>query len=495
MRKQGFLVIAALVLMVLSGCSLIAPADDEPANDSPTEDDSPTTLPSSKTFWAQTATNGAWYQITAAKAGESAHCIVYGDTTLKAASSTTGKYTAAQAQALANEYETYVWSQITGAFGDIYDVDGNGKVILLLLDIVDGYPTQTGGGYVAGYFDSTHMLSGAYSNRADMLFMDVNPGTVGDATFNATMAHELQHLINWSETVAKNRSEKELWINEGLSTGAEYVYSSAKGSGGDPGDRVNYYNAVRNPSSQYYSQTGSYNTFFYWDSSLMDYSTDFLFFQYLRIHASNGTGIYKDIIQNSYGDYRAVTASAASRFSPSGFYTGGESDTEKWSVLLTKWVLANAIQHTSNFYGYKNDAAIGSLQHLTFTGTNGTSISLRPGEAIFSRLGTTRTYSNGNNIKYAAISKNGDSSVIDEDGTYTTSTPDLLTLNVDVNCKGAASSGKLADYQSGPMQPVTSGGLSASVVSGGGASVPLLPETYPLSFGDMRRIREREAGR
>ncbi|GAB6392053.1 MAG: fibronectin type III domain protein [Treponematales bacterium] len=421
----------------------------------------------SKTFWAQTATTGAWYQITAAKAGESAHCVVYGDSSLLGQ-----RFTTSQAQAIADEYEAHVYSQITGAFGGIEDVDKNGRVILLLLDIVDGYSPQSGGGYVAGYFDSTHMYTSnySYSNQADMLFMDVNPGTPGDATFNATMAHELQHLINWSETVAKNRNEKTLWMNEGLSTGAEYIY------GGDPGGRVAIYNAYTNPGNSSYSTAQRIDSFFHWDSSLMDYSTDYLFFQWLRLHASNGAGIYKEIIQSyNSGDYRDVTAAASSKI---------DSQFADWNKLLSTWIIANRVQNTDGYYGYKRTAF---LNTLLFTGS---SISLKPGEGAFSQLSGTKSLPNSGDIRYLAV--NANAATVDEDGSYNgTATPFVLTYNVNTNPEGNPSTGQLAGSAaagslllSGDAQPTLS-------VSGGAAvPVPALPETYPVSFGDMRRLRE-----
>ena len=59
-----------------------------------------------------------------------------------------------------------------------------------------------------------------------MLYMDCNPGNPAATTFNLTMAHELQHLVNFNQKVFVQGSPagQDTWINEGLSNAAEYVY-------------------------------------------------------------------------------------------------------------------------------------------------------------------------------------------------------------------------------------------------------------------------------
>jgi len=424
-----------------------------------------------RTFWAQKAyykTGSPWYQITAVKAGESAHCIVYGDIDLKADYPDTGKYTVSQAQELADEYDANVYNQIKDAFGDIEDMDGNGKVIFLLLDIVDGYPDKTGGAYVAGYFDSTHMYdTGTYSrsNKTDMLFLDVYPGNT--TSCRSTMAHELQHLINFSGTVSKGRSQKDTWIDEGLSTGAEYIYGNAAGGDGDPVGRIDIYKSYLNSGSM----DDRIDSFFRWDGSLMDYSTDYLFFQWLRIH-SGGTGIYREIIANyNNGDYRDVTAAASALIS---------TQFSNWDKLLSTWFVANFVQQTSGYYGYMKE-------HFLNTGTfSGSSINLYPGEGAFSRLTGTKNLTDSGNIKYLAF--NADTGTVDEDGNYDGSaTPYVLTYNVNTDTEGARAAGQLAGSVEG------GGGLSRAgqplfSVIGKEIPAPALPATYPTGFDDVRRL-------
>jgi hypothetical protein len=128
----------------------------------------------------------------------------------------------------------------------------------------------------------------------------------------------------------------------------------------------------------------------------------------LRIHASNGTGIYKDIIDNQYGDYRAVTAVTNSRFSPK---------INDWNTVLRTWLAANAICSTgSDQYGYKNQIqvnfkSINSSDIDKIYDHSDHSVSLDPGEAIYSLLSVpTNTsifvpYTEGPYIQHAGINR------------------------------------------------------------------------------------------
>ncbi|MDR1788156.1 MAG: hypothetical protein LBR16_06875 [Treponema sp.] len=463
--------------LLLGGCDLLGLTPAEPENDVSAPVDTPLTDaedPSAepepaadmRTFWAQSASgSAAWYQISAQRAVETGHCIVYGDISLLAAKPADGKWTTGQAQALADEFETKALPLLQTHFGDTTDIDGNGKVIFLLLDIQDGYTGS--GGYVAGYFDPTHMKAGSHSNYAEMLFLDLYPSEAGTESFYATMVHEMQHLINYSETTAKGRKAKAAWIDEGLSAGAEYLYSIATGGSGDPGGRINTYNYYMN-SRISLSTAERIDTCFHWDSSLMDYSTGWLFFYWLQTHAGSGAGIYKAIIKNyNDGDYRDVAAAAAAGIDPAF---------ADWNKLLSTWMIANRAQNTSGYYGYKRAAF---LNTMTFSGS---SAKLYPGEGMYSTLRTTKTLADTASIKYLTIDSSA--ATVDEDGVYSW-TPYfvayLLTLNVNTNMGAGLSTGSLAG-------DVVSRSAEAASESGGETLFPVdsLPERYPVSFGDMQ---------
>ncbi|GHV94329.1 hypothetical protein AGMMS50293_06490 [Spirochaetia bacterium] len=428
-----------------------------------------------KTFWVRDLSDN-WYTIEAKKLGEGDKCIVYGDI-LESDAATTENAASVVAQ-----YETSsgIYDKITGTFGDIKDVDSNGKVIFLLLDIIDGYdPGAPDGGYVAGYFDPIHMyINSSYSNRADMLFLDVNPGEPDytnqeSKTFYSTIAHELQHLINFSQTAAASppKAEKDIWINEGLSTGAEAIY--------DPLDksRIDYFN--NDPVS-----TIAYgNNFFVWDGYweqeygdvLADYSTAYLFFQWLRIHA-NGTEIYKDIIAHQSGDFNAVLASAKLKIS-------SITSSWTWGDLLRTWMIANAKNASTGLEGYKTELPLSPTVWSMRAGSRGgKSWAFSPGEGIFSE-GSTLPGSNSGNIEYQQIT--GSSYSFVAGSPPYTSRSLVLTYNVNTNYRGSDESGYLTSVQDSASR--SAGNYSPPI-----KAPPQGP--YPVSFGDKAAGLDRPAG-
>lgn len=162
------------------------------------------------------------------------------------------------------------------------DVDGNGKAILLLLDIQDGY--QSGGGYIAGYFDPINHYSEAavsaanskyHSNHAEMLYIDTYPGLdsalrKGDLTqIYATVAHEYQHLLQFGKYYTGEQGDIEpAWVDEGLAE----ISSDLAGFGPQLGRANNFRSALLNNTSLIKEPT----------SFMLDnYATSYIYFRYL----------------------------------------------------------------------------------------------------------------------------------------------------------------------------------------------------------------------
>lgn len=108
-------------------------------------------------------------------------------------------------------------------FGPPPDVDNNGKVYILLMDIQDNYTPDSGGSYVAGYFDPLDQIQkdqGGSGNMHDILYIDTNPGLSKNfAQTITTAAHELQHLIHYGDDPLEAT-----WINEGMSEVTAHLF-------------------------------------------------------------------------------------------------------------------------------------------------------------------------------------------------------------------------------------------------------------------------------
>lgn len=98
-------------------------------------------------------------------------------------------------------------------FGSPPDIDNNGKLYILLIDVRDGYVPGESETYVAGYFDPVDQTTGG--NYADIIYLDTNPGIFVEGNMQTqigTLAHEYQHLIHYGSD-----ANEDTWINEGLS--------------------------------------------------------------------------------------------------------------------------------------------------------------------------------------------------------------------------------------------------------------------------------------
>lgn len=164
-----------------------------------------------------------------------------------------GGFTDEEYAAIAAVVDTLVIPVDTAAFGAPTDIDGNGRIAILFTRAVNALtPRGSNSGVVLGFFFSRDLLPRAGaggtcpgSNESEIFYVlvpDPN-GEIGNArskafvqaVITATIAHELQHLVNASRRMYVTRSasvNEEVWLNEGLSHMAEeLVFYRASGLG------------------------------------------------------------------------------------------------------------------------------------------------------------------------------------------------------------------------------------------------------------------------
>jgi hypothetical protein len=147
-------------------------------------------------------------------------------------------YDAALMARLGGALEERVLPSSNAAFGPPTDVDGNGKLLVLLTHELGAH---LNGGWLIGYFGNGDLLrgrdesrdcSGTGSNHAEIIYLNdvangaANGYSVEDlaaVTYPATIAHELQHLINLGRRCVERACDgpEATWINEALSKVAE----------------------------------------------------------------------------------------------------------------------------------------------------------------------------------------------------------------------------------------------------------------------------------
>jgi hypothetical protein len=224
-----------------------------------------------------------------------------------------------------------IFEMTVNAFGDPPDVDADSKIIILLLDIKDGYSGS--GGFAAGYFYAFNEISPSYpgfatSNNAEIYFLDTNPLDLkkqwGMEIGLSTTAHEFQHMINFRYDIFFNRLT---FINEGCSLIAE----------------VNCGYPVYD-QSEYINEPNHY--LFDWrqndlNTVIHDYARAARFFVYLRDQAS--MAVFKPMVASLNPDERGINDGLAA-----------VNSTLRFDKLLKNWFVANILddRNVDSSYGY-----------------------------------------------------------------------------------------------------------------------------------------------
>jgi hypothetical protein len=367
------------------------------------------------------------------------------------------------AKEIAKEFDEKIYTIITTNFGEMQDTR---KIIIAMLDINKGYEDENS--YIAGYFMAQNEFSKttySSSNEAHILYLDVGVGIPGSKVFYSTIAHEFQHMVGFNNTVLEDGwdSGQDTWIDEGLSSAAEYLYIDKQVEG-----KIAWYNGPDLTESKIFEGSN----FFKWGSNghiLDSYSTVYLFFQWLRIHSNNG--IYKKILTSREVDYRAVTSIAKDEI---------HLDFSDWTKLMRTWQYANFLNHASNYMGYKGEIQTKGWYvllhndgwyvlsrpnewHALLRSRTGYKL-LAPGEGMFAihrdnDVAFNSGSGNGPNIVYAGIKT--DNSTI-ETSTTNPNAKFIHILNKNPNNKLSTESINLPVY-SGTLTPPASAIQSRSV--------------------------------
>ncbi|MCI0706995.1 MAG: T9SS type A sorting domain-containing protein [Ignavibacteriae bacterium] len=217
-------------------------------------------------------------------------------------------------------------------FGDPpNDIDNDNRIIILILDIVDGFSGS--GGYVAGYFYSINQypdpIQGHRSNEAEIYYLDGKQTNFttsnGRTTAESTTAHEFQHMINYNY----NGGNIDDFSNESLSEVASLVC-------GYPYSGQNLY--ANNTDEYLFDWTASTPT-----QALIDYSRAARWALYLWNQFPND--LLKLWVQGNGQSITRLNGALAAYTPPTS---------RDFTDVLVEWAIANEVQDQSNDprYGY-----------------------------------------------------------------------------------------------------------------------------------------------
>ena len=211
---------------------------------------------------------------------------------------------------MAQEFD-YYYDDMTNIYGGHSDIDGNGKIIIVLMDINVNKDT---GNVTLAYFNPNDMYSG---NRGEVLYMDLSNANKNIDKSIGTLIHEFQHLINYSHYLSGNRGTMESWLNEALSESTSILFNKTTAS-----NRIVEFNQI------------SYYCFYTWNLpsgyGFVNYPSASVFMNWLYIKSGNCSDIFKKIAESTDpADWNKVLAAAK------GCSIDGS---DSWENLLLTWM-------------------------------------------------------------------------------------------------------------------------------------------------------------
>ena len=310
-------------------------------------------LSEDRVFYAQMINNGntyGWFNIPAHLLKVSDNLAIYMQTTFF--TSYKENISSYALNKLAQEFD-YYYTSMTNIYGTHSDIDANGKIIILLMDI---NKTKGSGNQVLGYFNPSDMHG---NNKGEILYMDLSNANNNTDKAIGTIIHEFQHLINYSYVISGERNEMSSWLNEALSESTSILFNKTTAE-----SRINEFNNINYycfytwnaPKQRVTNGNGSKVT----TNGLFNYPSASVFMHWLYQKNGSNDSIFKTIASSKeLGDYNKVLSAAKDISSLS-------SVTQDWSSLLLNWmseIVTNGLTFTNNGKSVKatNNLASGNV--------------------------------------------------------------------------------------------------------------------------------------
>jgi len=164
-----------------------------------------------------------------------ANTLVYLDTL-----SPPNGFTSTQLNAFGQMIDQTFYTIDVNEFGPPSDIDGNGRVIVLLSPVVNAITPASQcatDGYVAGFFYGFDLSSNSSNSNQGEIYYGLVPDPTGkfscahsvssvESIAAGTFLHELQHMISYSQhVIVHGAAAEEGWLDEGMSIFAQELGS------------------------------------------------------------------------------------------------------------------------------------------------------------------------------------------------------------------------------------------------------------------------------
>lgn len=199
-----------------------------------------------------------------------------------------GLKTSLNISTIAKSFEEQIQPKITNTFGKPSDINKDGKITIVVLDIKDGY--KGSGGFVAGFVDPINFYPDdsryrVRSNEKEILYLDgVQLASLGQTEFLSTLAHEYQHLIRYPYAQGYDPD----WIDEGSSEVASDIalFGTCDINGNCYQEsRIRCFRGDTSRSSC--TLGGAYHSIFSWEGRLENYAYSYSLMKYFYENSGN----------------------------------------------------------------------------------------------------------------------------------------------------------------------------------------------------------------
>ena len=237
----------------------------------------------------------------------------------------------ADLQGIGNTFDSMIWPVDIEHFGSPSDIDGNGKVIILMTPVVNELTPAGANSFIGGFFYACDLMSRddcSGSNRGEVFYLLVpDPlGRHGNIRTRATvvnailpiLAHEFQHMIHYA---VRGRLDA-LWLAEGLAHMAEDLVADAFALTGDSAATRQYRIANYNRAVRFLRDTTTSLVSEELPGSVEQRGAAWLLLKYLQGQFGN------DVL-------RTITTSTRSSTDNVARATG-----RSWEELLSDWAVA-----------------------------------------------------------------------------------------------------------------------------------------------------------
>jgi hypothetical protein len=307
-------------------------------------------------------------------------CLIY-----LATNANVGAFSAGDWTNLGANFDTNIYVKMTNGFGNPSDIDANGKVVILY------YPIQAASGFIFGYFSSGDLIP-SQGNNMEVFYMNTIDAVTyppDNADMIRTLAHEFQHLINFSQRNLMGKTSMDTWLNEGLAESAEQYVAGTIG-------QIRF--SCFTNSTQIAIRNG--HPLCVWDNSNEAYTLSYLFMQYCKNNAPAYNELFKMVITQNDGTYAGLTSVMMSQ----------NTNFKSFSDILKGFRLANLFMDPATIYGYGSENGLFSvLSNGVFPPSLPySSLQLLPGGAVYLIYSSNVSFqvnNYGQNIQYFKAQK------------------------------------------------------------------------------------------